>query len=32
MAAMAMVPPWKIVEDFLSFVDKYKTMTLSIKI
>jgi hypothetical protein len=33
MVAMAMVPPWKIVEDFQSFVKKkYETLTLTLKI
>jgi hypothetical protein len=34
MAAMAMVLPWKIVEDFQSFVKKkkYETLTLTLKI
>jgi hypothetical protein len=32
MAAMAMVLPSKIVEDFQSFVKKYKTLTLILKI
>ncbi len=32
MAAMAMVFPWKIVEDFQSFVKNYKTLTLTLKI
>jgi hypothetical protein len=32
MAAMAMVLPWKIVEDFQGFVKKYKTLTLTLKI
>ncbi len=32
MAAMAMVLSWKIVEDFQSFVKKYETLTLTLKI
>ncbi len=32
MAAMAMVLPWKIVEDFQSFFFKYETLTLTLKI
>jgi hypothetical protein len=33
MAAMAMILPWKIAEDFQSFVKyKYETLTLTLKI
>ncbi len=32
MVAMAMVLPWEIVEDFQSFVKKYETLTLTLKI
>jgi hypothetical protein len=31
MAAMAMVLPWKIAEDFQSYVKKYQTLTLTLK-
>ncbi len=31
MAAMVMVLPWKIAEDFQSFIKKYETLTLTLK-